>query len=279
MVHALVRIEMLVVGRELLIGRTLNTNSHWVGRRLALMGTMIARITTIDDNLVEISSSMKEVLLRHPDFLVVVGGLGPTPDDMTLEGVARGLGMKMVLNREALRLIREHYVQIGRKDFKITPVRRKMAVLPEEATPLPNEKGTAPGVRIVDDATVIFCLPGVPVEMKGIFRQWVEPEVKGKIGRLYRKAARLKLEGIFESALAPLIAGEVEKHPTVYIKSHPRGVKGGISRIELDVVAVNEQKQVAIKTVNGIVNELATKVTESGGKIISSQGIQLETRG
>jgi molybdopterin-biosynthesis enzyme MoeA-like protein len=67
---------MMAVGRELLIGRTVNTNAHWLGRRLALMGSMLARIATVDDDIVEISSSLKSVLRRHPDFLLVVGGSG-----------------------------------------------------------------------------------------------------------------------------------------------------------------------------------------------------------
>lgn len=270
------RIELLAVGRELLIGRTVNTNAHWIGRRLALMGTMIAKITTVDDNLDEISASVSEVLARHPDFLIVVGGLGPTPDDMTLEGIARGLGKKMRLNRLALRLIREHYLRIGRSDFTITPARRKMAVLPEGSAPLPNQEGTAPGVRITAGASVLFCLPGVPLEMKWIFRESVEPEVKNRVGRLYRQAARLRLEGIFESALAPMIAEEMKNHPGAYIKSHPRGVRGGVSKIILEVVVVNEQRGVAHKTVLAIVEALVAKISKSGGKILSKQGVKLD---
>ena len=273
--HGLARIEMLVVGRELLIGRTINTNSHWVGKRLAVMGTMIARITTVDDDLREISSSLEEVMSRRPDFLIVVGGLGPTPDDMTLRGVGMGLGREMRLSRPALQLIREHYAQIGRSDFRITAARRKMAVLPEGATPLPNQKGTAPGVRLLVGSTVVFCLPGVPVEMKSIFAHSVAPEVKSRIGRLYRAAARLKLEGIFESALAPMIAKELTKHPAAYIKSHPRGVKDGVSRIELDAVVVDRRGAIAKETVEGIVKSLGEKVGRAGGRIVWAHGVQL----
>jgi nicotinamide-nucleotide amidase len=270
---------MLTVGRELLIGRTLNTNAHWVGRRLAAMGTMIARMATVDDNLGEISSAVKEALSRRVDFVIVVGGLGPTPDDMTLEGVARGLGTKLRLSGDALRLIKEHYLAMGRADFKITPSRRKMAVLPLGATALHNEKGTAPGVRIPTGGAVVFCLPGVPVEMKSIFRESVEGEIKKRVGKLFRKAARLKLEGIFESALAPLIGRELKKHPEAYIKSHPRGVKDGLSRIELDVVVVDEKKEVAERAVQEIVGELVRQIRAGGGRVRWARGFAVETEG
>ena len=272
----MVRIETLFVGKELLIGRTLNTNAHWVGRRLALAGTMIAKMTTVDDDLDEISTSLKEILLRRPDFLIVVGGLGPTPDDMTLAGVARGLGAGMKLNREALRLIREHYSAMARRDFRITPSRRKMAVLPVGATPALNERGTAPGVRIAEGTSVIFCLPGVPIEMKSIFRRSVEPEIRSKVGRLYRKAARLKLEGMYESSLAPVIKRELEKHPGAYIKSHPKGIRDGVSRIELDVVVVTEAKKDAPRAVQQIVKELASNVRKTGATVRSVRGVRID---
>ena len=238
-----------------------------------MMGTMIKRMTTADDDLEEISSSLREALGRNPDFLIVAGGLGPTPDDMTLEGVAMGLGRRLTLNRDALRLIREHYSKIGRSDLRISPSRRKMAMLPEGATPCENEVGTAPGVRLPVGRTVIFCLPGVPGEMKSIFKQSVEQEIRRKVGRLYRWATRLKIEGIFESAMAPMIRKELQENPGVYIKSHPRGLRGGISRIELDVVAVKEEKEEAMSTAKKITKEFVRKVEEAGGTIRSEQGM------
>ena len=267
---------MLAVGRELLIGRTINTNAHWVGKRLAILGTQLARISTVDDDLDEISGSLGEALSRRPDFLVVVGGLGPTPDDMTVKGVARGLGKDLAVSRQALELIREHYVKVGRKDFRLTPARRKMAVLPEGAAPLENEKGTAPGVRIETGATVIFCLPGVPSEMRSIFSRSVLPEIRGRIGKLFRVAARLKIEGIYESALAPVIARELTRHPGAYIKSHPKGVKGGISRIELDVVVVNGDQEAARKGASGIVNTVTADILRGGGRIVSQTGVRAD---
>src|SRR3989442_12924367 len=110
------RVEVLTVGRELLIGKTVNTNAHWIGGRLARMGTRLFRITTVDDDLREISSSVRESLRREPEFLVVVGGLGPTPDAMTLGGTARGLRRSRGRNGETLRRVRSPYVRRGVAD-------------------------------------------------------------------------------------------------------------------------------------------------------------------
>ncbi len=271
----MVRIEMLAVGRELLIGRTVNTNAHWIGKRLALMGSMLARVATVDDDLEEISSATREALSRRPDYLLVAGGLGPTPDDMTLNGVAKGVNRGIGLNRLALKQIRDHYTKAGRGDFKITPARRKMAMLPDRATPMPNRIGTAPGVRIQEGTTVIFCLPGVPAEMKSIFARSAEPEIRSRVGRLFRKAARLKLERIYESALAPMIARELKRHPGAYIKSHPKGVKRGLSRIELDVVVVSEEEELAQKSVVEIVSEFRAGILSAGGEIKSMKGVEI----
>ena len=268
----MVRVEVLAVGKELLIGRTLNTNAHWIGKRLALMGTMIKEITTVDDDLAEISEGLAAVLSRRPGFVVVIGGLGPTPDDMTLKGVAMGTGRRMSLNRRALSLIRDHYARRGMPGVELTPARRKMAVLPSGATPLPNLAGTAPGVRLVEGDSVVFCLPGVPVEMRSIFRRSVEPEIRASVGRLSRAAVTLKLEGIYESALAPLIRRELRRNPGVYIKSHPRGLREGVSRIELDIVVVGKKQDDAEAAMRGIARKMAEEVTKAGG-VLRSAGV------
>jgi molybdenum cofactor synthesis domain-containing protein len=269
-----VRVEMLAVGKELLIGRTLNTNAHWIGKRLAKMGTMLKEITTVDDDLDEIGAALKQAIGRSPDFLVVVGGLGPTPDDMTLKGVAGALGARLRRSPDALTLIREHYAKRGLTNIELTPARLKMAKLPGGARPLLNEEGTAPGVKIVTGRTTVFCLPGVPVEMRGIFRRSVEPEVRAKLGRMHRKYVTMKLEGVLESALAPIILRELGRHPGAYIKSHPRGIREGVSRIELDMAVVSEDRNRAESEGEEIAREMARAVKDSGGKVVAARGLK-----
>ena len=263
---------MLAVGKELLIGRTLNTNAHWVGKRLARLGTMLKQVTTVDDDLDEIASSFIAITKRAPDFLIVVGGLGPTPDDMTLKGVAGALGVGLRKNPQALRLMRAHYAKRGLADVVLTPARLKMARLPVGAEPLVNETGTAPGVRLVARKTTVFCLPGVPAEMRGIFRKGVEPEIRAKLGKLYRRYVMMKLEGVLESALAPAIEEALRRHPGAYVKYHPRGLKEGVSRIELDVAVVGESKDWTDREGAAVRDELERAVVGLGGPIRTVHG-------
>ena len=263
----MVSVSSLCVGKELLIGKTTNTNATWVGARLFGIGTMIDRILTVTDSLGEISSGLLELLERKPDFIIVIGGLGPTPDDMTLKGVARALGKKVKPNAAALRLIREHYVKTGRSDFEMTPARRKMAVLPEGSSPMVNEPGTAPGVRIESGKTVIFCLPGVPHEMKSIYSRSVHPEILRKIGRLFTTKIVMQLEGVFESTLTPDIAEAVRAHPSAYIKSHPRGLKTGRSHVELDLVVVAPDKAKSESECSAMADFFALRVARAGGTV------------
>jgi nicotinamide-nucleotide amidase len=267
----MVSITNLAVGKELLIGKTLNTNSHWMGARLMRMGSMFDRILTVTDSLEEISSGLKELLARHPDFVIVVGGLGPTPDDMTLKGVSLALGTRLKLNREALAMVKEHYAKVGHDRVEITPPRRKMATLPETARPLANEFGTAPGVRIQRGDAVIFCLPGVPKEMKFIYRQSIEPEIRARVGKLYTKKIVLHLEGISESTLAPAIELALKLHPASYIKSHPKGRREGRSRIELNIVVTSKRRGISESEAREIASFFSSKVTAAGG-LIARQG-------
>jgi molybdenum cofactor synthesis domain-containing protein len=268
----MVRVEMLAVGRELLIGRTLNTNAQWMGRRLARKGTLLAEITTVDDDLGEIAAGLKGCLERRADFVIVVGGLGPTPDDMTLKGISKGIRRRLRPNEEALSLIREHYARRNLSTIEMTPARKKMATLPIGAKPVRNEVGTAPGARLELEGTTVFCLPGVPSEMKSIFRESVEPEIAKRVGRLYRKYISLKIEGIYESALAPTIESELRRHPGAYIKSHPRGIKEGKSRIELDVAVVSEDRETAEESAVQIVREIKSEIEAAGATVVSERG-------
>ena len=265
-----VRVEMLAVGKELLIGRTLNTNALWIGSRLARMGSMIKEIVTADDDLLEISTAFRGILARSPDFLVVVGGLGPTPDDMTLKGIADGMGVPLRLSGEALEMIRHHYDQRGLK-VVLTPARKKMAVLPNGAEPVVNELGTAPGVRAVVGDTTVYCLPGVPVEMKNIFRRSVEPEIRLKVGKLSRKYFTLRLDGVLESEMAPAIKSELRRHPKAYIKSHPKGVREGVSRIELDIAVVDRNREKADAEAEEVKVEMVKEVAKLGGAVVSTR--------
>jgi nicotinamide-nucleotide amidase len=266
----LVSVVNLAVGKELLIGRTMNSNAHWIGGRLYKMGGMLDRVLTVTDSLDEISSGLKELLSARPDFIIVVGGLGPTPDDMTLKGIAKGLGKKLKFSKEAVALIKEHFEDVGRV-FEMNPARRKMSTIPEGSRPLKNDAGTAPGVRLEVGRTVVFCLPGVPREMRAIFKAFAEKEIRKKLGKLHIAKVTMKLAGLYESVLAPSIFEAVKKHPEAYIKSHPRGLKDGVPTLELDLTVTSLDAKVARSTYLDLKSFFSKSISALGGTVKSER--------
>jgi nicotinamide-nucleotide amidase len=100
-------LEIISIGNELLIGKISNINARWIAKRATTLGLDVRRIVTVKDDVDEISSAVQEAIQRHPRFIVTTGGLGPTFDDKSLEGVAKGTGRKLEVNHQALRQIDE----------------------------------------------------------------------------------------------------------------------------------------------------------------------------
>jgi nicotinamide-nucleotide amidase len=218
--------EIISIGNELLIGHTLDTNSHWIAEQLTKLGWTLERVTQLRDSLDSIKSGVRGSLRRSPSVLITIGGLGPTHDDMTLAGISRALNKPLRLNKEAVQLVRDHYRRLESKP-KLTKYRTKMATLPQGSVPLPNPVGTAPGVKMQQSGTTIFSLPGVPSEMKAIFRSSLIPYLES-FHTIRPKEIEVRITGIIESALAPILDQARKIYPKLYFKSHPRGRETGI---------------------------------------------------
>jgi len=220
-------VEIICVGNELLIGKTLNTNAQWLADQITRLGGKVARIMEVGDDVQEIASVVKEALKRKVDFVITSGGLGPTFDDKTLQGVSRATGKKLKLNPEALRLVRDRYKEMSvPKRLRLTKPRVKMAILPEGSSPIPNPIGTAPGVLVERGSSKLISLPGVPKELKAIFEKGVAEMMREKSGDLSFYESNMIVRGIVESALAPLLDRVMRDNPRVYVKSHPKGGEG-----------------------------------------------------
>jgi len=219
-------IEIICVGNELLIGKTLNTNAQWLAKRITSLGLSVRRITTVGDEVEEISSAIRETIQRKSSFVITTGGLGPTFDDKTLEGIAKALQRQLEIHDQAFKMLEEKYrkfVEEGRMEkLELTPPRVKMARLPEGAEPLFNPVGTAPGVIMKNNETTIVALPGVPHEMKAIFEESLVPVLKKAAGKATFFETSIDVTGCMESAIAPLIERVMHDNPYVYIKSHPK---------------------------------------------------------
>lgn len=263
--------EIICVGNELLIGKTLNTNAKWIAKQATVLGLTVKRFTVVADDVQEIADAVREVLGRKPQFVVTTGGLGPTFDDKTLEGIAVALNRKLVVNTEALRMVREKYEEYakerGTAPVELTQARVKMATLPQKAEPLVNSIGTAPGVQADLERTTLFALPGVPSEMRSIFKGAVAPlfgQVSGGSG-FYEKS--VYVEGVMESGLAPLIDVVMRDNVGVYVKSHPKG-RESMPHIEVHFSVVADDGGVAEDVLRRAVVQLSCLVGEVGGTVV-----------
>lgn len=262
--------EIICVGNELLIGKTLNTNAHWLAKRITSLGLSVKRITVVGDEVNEIAKAVREALQRKPRFIITVGGLGPTFDDKTLEGVAEALEGELEVDEKALEMVKkkyETYLKEGRiEKVELTPPRIKMAKLLEGAMPLPNPVGTAPGVTLNVKKTVLIALPGVPLEMKAIFEGSVALLLKREAGGVMFFETNIHIDGVAESALAPLIDRAMHNNPYVYIKSHPRG-EDKKPHIEVHFSTTAKSSKTARNRLGKAMIQLSELVQRSGGKV------------
>lgn len=255
----------------MLIGRVVNTNANWLAKKITEIGGFVRRITDVRDDLSEISSAVREALKRDTEWIITSGGLGPTFDDMTLIGVAKAIKRPIKLNKQAYQMIVEKYKDMFErgiiKSLEITPERRKMAELPAGAIPLRNRVGTAPGVLVKFGRQRIACLPGVPAELMDIFENELLPIIQKSIKRTYTVEKILIAKDIIESALAPAIKEVISRHPTVYIKSHPKGRESGVSIIELHLTATAPSSERIEIEIEQAVQELKEKIVALGGTV------------
>ncbi len=257
--------EIISVGNELLIGHTLDTNSYWIAKRLTRFGWTLQRITVLRDSVAAIGDGVTGARRRKPDLVITLGGLGPTHDDMTLKGIAFALNRRLILNHEALAMVKARYSRLE-GSTGLTRFRRKMATLPEGAEPLPNPVGTAPGVKINVGTIRLVSLPGVPSEMKAIFTGSVIPMLKASKAEA-PKEVTVGLVGIIESALAPALDRTRKAFPGLYFKSHPRGREGGIrSLIQLHVYSVDSESRAKLDNAIAYLLRDLSKSTHSGSK-------------
>jgi len=230
-----VHVYLLTVGREILVGRTLDTNAHWIAGEMTRLGGIVRQIACVDDEEEAIATEVRSARRLGGRVLVTTGGLGPTHDDLTLAGIARAAGVHLRVQRAARRIVEERYRALhaaGRiADPGVTPVRLKMARLPVGSIPLPNGVGTAPGMRLDWGGLSIFALPGVPSEMKAMFTGEVAPRVAA-LARRAGGGAWVEVSVATgtndESALAAVLDALRTAFPDVYAKSHARGFGTGV---------------------------------------------------
>jgi nicotinamide-nucleotide amidase len=254
-------VEVFSIGTELLIGRIQDSNSFWLAQQVTELGGTMARVTIIGDDREVIIQAFKDAIGRGAKTVITTGGLGPTPDDLTVECIAELAGVGTAVNRPTL----EDYMR--RRDIseaEISPALRKMATVPETADVLLNPAGWAPCLRLVHQGTAFFLLPGPPSEMEAVFDRYVRDHFGGA-GASQRVARRVYVN-MWESDVAPLARQVMDAIPGTYIKGYI--ALGNQQRLPLDVVtggadqaAAQENLELAVSMLTELVEGVGRQVT------------------
>jgi molybdopterin-biosynthesis enzyme MoeA-like protein len=217
--------SIVAIGDELVGGFTLDTNSHWLAERLRLLGYPAKRVTAVRDRPAEIIDQLKRDLAdAEITDVFVSGGLGPTPDDRTFASIAEALGRELIIwedTRARLeRRVRRMHEAGLLESPEITEGNLRMARIPAEPVHVfRNKRGMAPGVVYEAEGKRIFVLPGIPMELKGIFTEELEPQFLA--GGSIATVQELRYIFAVEARFYPLMRELEEKFPDVSIGSYP----------------------------------------------------------
>jgi len=202
------QIEIVTIGNEVLAGRTLDTNFSYLARALEAASVQVGWHTTVGDVGERIGEALR-LALDRADAVVMTGGLGPTPDDMTRKAVSTVLGRPLQLDER----VREHIqARARRTGRKLSPVAESQALVPLGAEAWPNELGTAPGILIVHRGKPVILLPGVPTEMEALASAIVVPYLRQRTGRLV-ETFTLRTAGAYETWLHRKIGQAPQEWP------------------------------------------------------------------
>ena len=201
------RIEVVTIGDELLLGYTIDTNAAHLARELAAVGVEIVRRTTCGDTAESIGTAVRDALDRS-DGVITTGGLGPTSDDLTKPAIAALFGRTMVLDDEHLAWMRDRWATRW-PERPMPEANVQQAMMPEGARKLENRHGSAPGIFLEDErGRWVAMLPGVPREMRGMLADTLLPLVRERVGGTPSvvRSTTLRTTGVAESLVADRIA-------------------------------------------------------------------------
>jgi nicotinamide-nucleotide amidase len=205
------KIEIVTIGDELLLGFTIDTNSAHLARELAALGVEITHRSSVGDNAADIADAVGRALERT-GAVITTGGLGPTADDLTKPSIAKIFGKEMYRDEPTLDAMKARWARLKRTGpFPESNVAQ--AMIPEGATILPNRHGSAPGIWLEDEkGRWVAMLPGVPREMRGLLADELLPKIRERIAAQSSsndvpviRSRTLRTTGVAESALADML--------------------------------------------------------------------------
>jgi len=230
------RAEVISVGTELLLGQTVDTNSAYIGEFLAELGVDHTHRQTVGDNFDRLVSAI-ELALTRSDIVITIGGLGPTQDDLTRDGIASALNDKLIRDESIIEHLKNEY---GRRGLKLVESQYRQADRPTRGKPIPNSNGTAPGLICTKESKYVIALPGPPRELipmlDGPVREFILSLNPGP--QLFSRT--LRVAGIGEGTLCEILADLLDGSETTlspYAKTgevHLRASKKAFSQDAAD---------------------------------------------
>jgi nicotinamide-nucleotide amidase len=245
-----VRAEVVAIGTELLLGQIVDTNSSWIGEQLALAGIDVHYQSKVGDNHARMVEVLQAALDRN-DAVIVCGGLGPTQDDITRDAIAELMGVGLVHDAAIADRIRAMFGSRGR-DMPANNL--SQADIPDGASVIPQQPGTAPGLVCPVGDKVVYAVPGVPYEMQEMVSGTIIDDLRRRAGDTASIRSRtLRTWGQSESGLAEMLADridELDRSGTATLAFLASGIEGLKVRItakaptdaEADVVLASEEK-------------------------------------
>jgi nicotinamide-nucleotide amidase len=248
-----VKLEVVTIGTELLLGHIVDTNAAELGRALAGAGVEVVRHVSVADRPELIRAAVAEALERT-GFVITTGGLGPTRDDMTKREIAALFNAPLELDAGVLRSLEERFQRLGRT---MPAINRTQAEVPAGATVLPNPRGTAPGLWVEQKGRVVVMLPGVPSEMRGLLAEEVLPRLAPRASGTVVRTRAIRTTGIAESALAERV-GNIEEEIAPLTLAYLPSIEG----VDLRVTAWGMPEAEAERRLSDAVEQLRERAGE-----------------
>ena len=282
MVANQVKIEIITIGDEILIGQIVDTNSAWMATELNKFGFELAQITSVHDNEKHIVESLN-LALKRADVVLFTGGIGPTKDDITKQTLCKYFNTKLVFNESVIRNIEDLFST--RPGFTINELTKAQAMVPENCTLIQNVVGTAPVTWFEKDGKVIVSMPGVPYEMKNVMSTEIIPRLQKHFKTPVLLHKTVQVYGYGESALALLIAdweNELPEYISLAYLPNSGIVKLRLSGMLDDVLtlefAMNQQIDKLTQILgNAIVAFEDISIEKLIGNLLKSKGLMVAT--
>jgi nicotinamide-nucleotide amidase len=277
-----VKVEIITIGDEILIGQIVDTNSAWMAVELNKAGFELAQITSVHDSAGHIVESL-EMALKRADVVLFTGGIGPTNDDITKQTLAKYFDTKLVFDESVIRNIEQLFA--NRPNFVINDLTYAQTMVPEKCTVIQNVVGTAPLTWFEKEGKVIISMPGVPYEMKNAMSAEMIPRLQQyfKTPSLLHKT--VQVYGFGESALAMKIAdweNELPENVTLAYLPNYGVVKLRMSGTSDDILSLefsmNQQVDKLSQILgNAIIAYEDIPVENLVGSLLKSKGLMVAT--